>query len=187
MRAGRALTPVETKNLPGCAMNNSINPAPQLSRRHFLKSSSVAAAGMAALAEGPFVVTAHAAPDDPIRIGLIGCGGRGTGAVLDALGAATKVIYPDAGYHTESVAEGAVVQRKDLQVVALCDVFPDRLNTCRGQLKKLGINIPDEMCFTGFDGYKKLLAVPEINYVIQATPPHFRPQHLLDAIKAGKQ
>ena len=122
----------------------------------------------------------------PIKIGLIGCGGRGTGAILDALGAATKVIYPDAGYHTESVAEGAVVQRKDLQVVALCDLFPDRLNTCRQQLIKIGINIPDEMCFTGFDGYKKLLAVPEINYVIQATPPHFRPQHVLDAIKAGK-
>ena len=117
---------------------------------------------------------------------MIGCGGRGTGAVLDALGAATKVIYPDAGYHTETVQEGAAVNRKDIQVVALCDMFPDRLNTCREQLKKLGINIPDDKCFTGFDGYKKLLAVPEINYVIQATPPHFRPQHLLDAIKAGK-
>jgi predicted dehydrogenase len=157
-----------------------------VSRRQFLRNSSLAVASAAAVSNLPFIFTSHAAPDDPIRIGLIGCGGRGTGAVLDALGAATKVIYPDAGYHTESVEEGAVVKRKDLQVVALCDVFPDRLNTCRGQLAKLGISISDEKCFTGFDGYKKLLAVPEINYVILATPPHFRPRHLLDAITAGK-
>ncbi len=162
------------------------NPSGSVSRRRFLKSSSLAVAGAAAVSNLPFVLTGHAAPDDPIRIGLIGCGGRGTGAVLDALGAATKVIYPDAGYHTEDVADGAVVQRKDLQVIALCDVFPDRLHNCRQQLAKLGIQIPDDLCFTGFDGYKKLLAVPEINYVIQATPPHFRPQHLFDAIQAGK-
>jgi predicted dehydrogenase len=157
-----------------------------VSRRQFLRNSSLALAGAAAASKFPFVATSHATPDTAIKIGLIGCGGRGTGAVLDALGAATKVIYPDAGYHTESVAEGAVVQRKDLQVIALCDLFPDRLNTCRQQLNKLGVTIPDEMCFTGFDGYKKLLAVPEITYVIQATPPHFRPQHVLDAVKAGK-
>ena len=42
------------------------------------------------------------------------------------------------------------------------------------------------MCFTGFDAYKELLAVPEINYVILATPPHFRPAHLKAAIEAGK-
>jgi predicted dehydrogenase len=156
------------------------------SRRHFLRDSSLAVAGAAAAAPLPFVLTSHAAPDDPIRIGLIGCGGRGTGAVLDALGAATKVIYPASGYHTEDVAPGAKVGRKDIQVVALCDVFPDRLASCRENLRKLDLNIAPEMCFTGFDGYKKLLAVPEVNYVIQATPPHFRPQHLLDAIKAGK-
>lgn len=166
--------------------DHSISQASTVSRRQFLKNSTVAVAGAAAVSHIPFILTSHAAPDGPIRIGLIGCGGRGTGAVLDALGAATKVIYPDAGYHTEDVADGAVVERKDIEVVALCDVFPDRLNTCRRQLEKLGVNIPDERCFTGFDGYKKLLAVPEINYVIQATPPHFRPQHLLDAIKAGK-
>src|SRR4029079_1874547 len=129
-----------------------------LSRRSFLQNSSVAFLGAAAVSGLPFVVTRHSAPDEPIRIGLIGCGGRGTGAVLDALGAATKVIYPQAGYHTEDVAEGAVVHRKDIQVAALCDVFPDRLNTCRQQLSKLGIQIPSDMCFTGFEGYKQLLA-----------------------------
>jgi len=159
---------------------------PNVSRRGFLRDSSLVVAGAAAVSELPFVLTSHAAPDDPIRIGLIGCGGRGTGAVLDALGAATKVIYPGSGYHTEDVAAGATVARKDLQVVALCDVFPDRLGRCRENLKKLNIDIPDDHCFTGFDGYKQLLAIPEVNYIIQATPPHFRPQHLLDAIKAGK-
>ncbi len=160
--------------------------SPEYSRRQFLKDSSLAAAGAATLAQFPFVTTVHAAPDDPIRIGLIGCGGRGTGAVLNALGAATKVIYPSAGYHTEDVAQTGPIDRKDIQVVALADVFKDRLNACRDNLSKLSINIPDAMCFDGFDGYKKLLAVPEINYVILATPPHFRPAHLKAAIEAGK-
>lgn len=155
-----------------------------LPRRSFLKASALAAG--AALTKLPFVVTSHAANDDPIRIGLIGCGGRGTGAVLDALGAATKVIYPAAGYHTEDVAEGASLAGRNIEVIALADVFPDRIARCREQLRKLGMRIPDDHCFTGFDGYRQLLAVPEINYVIQATPPHFRPQHTLDAIKAGK-
>lgn len=155
-----------------------------LPRRSFLKASALAAG--AALTEAPFVITSHAANDDPIRIGLIGCGGRGTGAVLDALGAATKVIYPSAGYHTEDVAEGAALKGRNIQVVALCDVFQDRIDACRAQLRKLGMSVPDERCFSGFEGYRKLLAVPEINYVIQATPPHFRPEHVLAAIKAGK-
>src|SRR6185436_9202428 len=64
--------------------------------------------------------------------------------------------------------------------------FPDRMASCRANLGKLGVNIPAENCFTGFDAYKKLLAIPEINYVILATPPHFRPAHLKAAIEAGK-
>ncbi len=157
-----------------------------VSRRQFLENSSLAVAGAAATMQFPFVLTSHAAPDDPIRIGVIGCGGRGTGAVLDALGAATKVIYPQAGYHTEDVAQSAPFEMKNIKVVALADVFADRLNTCRQQLKKLGISIGDESCFVGFDAYQKLLAVSEINYVILATPPHFRPLHLRAAIEAGK-
>ncbi len=157
-----------------------------LSRRHFLKHSSLLAAGAAVAAEAPFVITSHAAADDPIRIGVIGCGGRGTGAALDALGAATNVIYPRAGYHTEDVAQGARLEQKNLRIAALADLFPDRLGRCRAQLKKLDMEIPDDQCFSGFDAYKKLLAIPEINYVILATPPHFRPQHLYAAIEAGK-
>ena len=157
-----------------------------LSRRHFLKHSSLALAGAAATAQFPFVTTSHAAPDDPIRIGIIGCGGRGTGAALNALGAATKVIYPNAGYHTEDVSKDATVTTKGVQVVALADLFKDRLARCRENLQALQINIPDDHCFTGFDAYKQLLALPDVNYVILATPPHFRPVHLKAAIEAGK-
>jgi predicted dehydrogenase len=157
-----------------------------VTRRDFLKHSSLAAAGAAALARFPFVTAAHAAPDDPIRIGLIGCGGRGTGALADALGAATDVNYPQAGYHTENIKANATTASKNIQVVALADVFQDRLNSCREQLQKLNITVPSEACFVGFDGYKKLLAMPAVNYVILATPPHFRPMHLKAAIEAGK-
>jgi predicted dehydrogenase len=157
-----------------------------LSRRHFLRHSSLALAGAAAAAQFPFVVTSQAAPDDPVRIGVIGCGGRGTGAVLDALGAATKVIYPGAGYHTEDVASNTKATAKGVQVTALADLFPDRLASCRDNLSKLGVNIADDHCFTGFDGYKKLLALSDVNYVILATPPHFRPAHLKAAVEAGK-
>ena len=156
------------------------------SRRQFLRHSSLALAGAAAAAHAPFVITAHAAPDDPIKIGVIGCGGRGTGAVLDALGAATQVIYPGSGYHTENVAKGTKATAQGVQVTALADLFPDRLSSCRDNLSQLQINVPDDHCFTGFDAYKQLLALPDVNYVILATPPHFRPIHLKAAIEAGK-
>ena len=143
-------------------------------------------AGAAAAAQLPFVITSHAASNDPIGVGLIGCGGRGTGAVLNVLGAATNVIYPNAGYHTEDVKPGTKTAQTGIRIVALADVFPDRLDRCRKQLHALEMNLADEYCFTGFEAYKKLLAVPEVNYVILATPPHFRPMHVKAAIEAGK-
>lgn len=170
-------------NTPG---NSSKLVPDSVSRRQFLRQSTAAAAGAAALAQMPFIITAHAAADDPIRIGLVGCGGRGTGAVADVLGAQTDVNYPSAGYHTENIKAGATAANRNVQVVALADVFEDRLNNCRDQLSKLNINVPKENCFTGFDGYKQLVQVPEVNYVILATPPHFRPQQLMAAIQAGK-
>src|SRR5215470_17729707 len=172
-------------NTPSSSSSGSMSEI-SLSRRQFLKRSSLAAASAATLSGVPFVLTSHAAPDDPIRIGLIGCGGRGTGAVADALGAATDVKYPSAGYHTENIVANASSLQKNVKVMALADMFPDRLNNCREQLQKLSMTIGDEYCFTGFDAYKKLLAVPEINYVILATPPHFRPIHMKAAIEAGK-
>jgi predicted dehydrogenase len=165
---------------------HSNDTTPAFSRRSFLKHSTLAAAGAAAASQLPFVVTSHAAPDDPIRVGVIGCGGRGGGAALDVLGAAADVVYPQAGYHTETVKAGATVKNKNVSVVALADVFPDRLATCRQNLSALGVKVPSEQCFVGFDAYQKLLAVPDVNYVILATPPHFRPVHLKAAIEAGK-
>jgi predicted dehydrogenase len=167
-------------------MNPHQPTAADVSRRSFLKHSTLATASATLAAQLPFVLTSHAAPDDPIRIGVIGCGGRGTGAMADALGAAVKSIYPSAGYHTEDVAEGAKAQAKGVSVVALADVFPDRLTRCREQARKLGFNIPDAHCFTGFNAYRQLLAMPEVNYVLLTTPPHFHPIHLKAAIEAGK-
>jgi predicted dehydrogenase len=166
-------------------MMNKHDRTADCSRRRFLKHSSAALAGVTAA--GTLAVhTSSAAEDFEVKIGLIGCGGRGTGAVLDALGAATRVIYPASGYHTEDVAQGASIEKKNIKVVALADLFEDRLGRCNDQLAKLGIRIPRERCFVGFDAYKQLLAIPEINYVIQATPPHFRPIHAKAAIEAGK-
>jgi predicted dehydrogenase len=156
------------------------------SRRQFIQKSSIALAGATAALQVPFVHGAPAGKDAGVKIGLIGCGGRGTGAVLDAIGASTVVIYPDEGYHTEDIAEGASIEKKDIQVVALADLFDDRLARCRSNLSRLGIDVPTQYCFTGFDAYQELLTHPEVNYVILATPPHFRPLHLKAAIEAGK-
>jgi predicted dehydrogenase len=158
-----------------------------LSRRSFLKNSSLTTAGMLAASQFPFVRTSQAALDDPIRVGVIGCGGRGSGAVLNVLGVETNVIYPKSGYHTEDVKTGARANSAtNVQVVALADVFEDRLANCRKNLAAVGVTVPTENCFTGFDAYEKVLAIPEINYVILATPPHFRPEQLMAAVQAGK-
>ncbi len=166
-------------------MDNSTSDTRDVSRRRFLKTSA-ALAGAAAASQLRMV---HAASSDSlgeVRIGLVGCGGRGTGALLDALGAATKVIYPQLGYHTEDVAEGASVERKDIKVAALADLFPNRLEQCRKQLSKLGIELPNNRCFTGFDACQQLLALSDVNYVLLATPPRFRAEQLEAAVKAGK-
>jgi len=104
------------------------------------------------------------APDGKIlKAGLIGCGGRGTGAAIN---------YLDAG--------------PNLQIVALGDVFQDRLDKCRAELKKQkNVEIPDEKCFLGFDSYEKVIDAG-VDVVLLCTPPHFRPQHVAAAVKAGK-
>jgi predicted dehydrogenase len=158
----------------------------ELSRRGFIHGSSLAVAGAIATLRAPHVHASSSEKDAGVKIGLIGCGGRGTGAVLDAVGAAVKSIYPEKGYHTEDVAEGATILRSDIQVLALADLFEERLARCHRNLAKVGLDVPKEQCFIGFDACEKLLAHPEINYVILATPPHFRPAHLKAAILAGK-
>jgi predicted dehydrogenase len=158
----------------------------ELSRRRFLQDTTLGAVGAAVTVQFPFVLTGSAAPDAPIRIGVVGCGGRGTGAALDAVGAATQVVYPTSGYHTEDAAKDARAVAKNVEVVALADVFPDRLQRCREQLDQAGMPVKADLCFTGFDAYQKLLAIQEVNYVILATPPFFRPAQLRAAVEAGK-
>ncbi len=99
----------------------------------------------------------------PIRAGVIGCGGRGTGAALNFLNAGN-----------------------DLSIITLADMFEDRMTGCRKKLKeKKGVEIPDELCFLGFDAYKKVLE-QDIDLVILATPPYFRPEMFKAAVEARK-
>ena len=98
-----------------------------------------------------------------LKAGLIGCGGRGTGAAGNFL---------DAG--------------PDLQIIALGDIFQDKLDQCRAQLKKeKNIEIADEKCFIGFDAYEKVID-SGVDVVLLCTPPHFRPAHVEAAVNAGK-
>jgi len=137
----------------------------RVSRRGFLK---VAAAGATAATAGFTILhKAHAANADLIKVGLIGCGGRGTGAAQDCLKSSDN-----------------------LKLVAMADVFQDRLDGCLAQIKKnkqLAENVavdPDH-CFTGFDAYKKLLAT-DINVALICSPIFFHSIHLMAAIEAGK-
>jgi predicted dehydrogenase len=137
-----------------------------LSRRDFVRSSAAATAGMVLPVPGAF-----ASGSDTIRVGLVGCGGRGTGAARDSLRGSTGV-----------------------ELVALGDVFPDRLDSCRENLAKLaledeqiaaGLRVTNELTFTGLDAYRGVIG-SDIDLVILATPPAFRPAHLAAAINAGK-
>jgi predicted dehydrogenase len=133
----------------------------ELNRRDFMVAAAVAAGASAAPA---FAIQRDTRQrGDRLRVGLVGCGGRGTGAAMDALSA------------------GA-----DVHVVALADVFADRLAECRAHLAAQGERgqVSESRCFSGFDGYLKLLD-SGVDLVILATPPHFRPIHLAAAVEAG--
>ena len=130
------------------------------SRREFLRTAAVA--GGAAALSFRSLPRAHAAGNDEIKIGLVGCGGRGKGAAANACSSAENV-----------------------KLVAVADVFKDRAEAAAQQLKKFGPVDPGNV-FAGLDAHEKLLALPELNYAILATPPGFRSQHIKAAIKAGK-
>ncbi len=104
------------------------------------------------------------APDGaPLKLGVIGCGGRGSGAMINFL---------DAG--------------PNLTVHALGDTFLDNVTACREKLKKeKNMEVADENIFVGFDAYEKVLA-SGVDVVILATPPHFRPMHFEAAVQARK-
>jgi predicted dehydrogenase len=134
-------------------------------RRDFLKKSGVAALGASIASRIGDIPAVHAAGSDEIRVGLIGCGGRGSGAANQVLRAAPNV-----------------------KLVAMGDAFEDRLESSRaGLLEKFKdlVDVPKERCFVGFDAYEKVIA-SDVNYIILATPPGFRPTHLKAAVAAGK-
>ena len=130
------------------------------SRREFLTTTTAVVAASGVLSALP---NAHAAGSDTIKVGLIGCGGRGTGAAEQCVGGGSNVT-----------------------LFAMGDMFPDNLQNARNNLKKLGdkINVSDDRCFTGFDAYKKVIEC--VDLVILATPPGFRPSHISATIEAGK-
>jgi predicted dehydrogenase len=138
---------------------SSPTPAP-VTRRDFLKQSSLAVAGAAAAVQFPAVLQAQA--KQPMNAVIIGLGGRGGGAGGDFLNAA-KIVGVDA------------------KIVAVADVFPQQAR--RG---KEAFGVPEDKCFSGFDAYKKALDVPGVNYAIIATPPGFRPPYFRACIDAGK-
>jgi len=144
------------------------------SRREFVKQTGLFAGGMMIL---PKLAGANffSGSDDVIKVALIGCGGRGTGAAMQAL-----------------------LSKQNVKLVAMADAFQDRLDRCyktitsddnedwsgaKGNIKDK-IDVPAERRFVGFDAYEK--AIPLADVVILATPPGFRPIHFEEAIKQGK-
>ena len=135
------------------------------SRRDFLRDSVVTIAGGHVISGLGGVPAVHASGNDLVKVALIGCGDRGTGAAAQAVTAAPNV-----------------------KLVAMADVFMDRLQKSRKLLvEKHGdkIDVPEERCFIGFDAYEKVLA-SDVTYVILTTPPGFRPQQIKSAVAAGK-
>ncbi len=141
-----------------------------LDRRAFLKNAT-AIAGTSVLLTNPFTSSAfYAQSADEVKVALVGCGGRGTGAAFQAL----------------SVKE-------NVKLVAMADAFRDRLDSCYNNLTsgraKEGqvaarVDVPEEHKFTGFDGYKKAMELADV--VILTTPPGFRPIHFEEAVRQNK-
>jgi predicted dehydrogenase len=131
-------------------------------RRDFLITSAATAASLAALAP-----QLHAAGSDVLKVGLIGCGNRGTGAATQALNADPNV-----------------------QLTAMADMFGDKLKFSLDTLRRdekiaAKVQVPQEHCYTGFDAYKGVIG-SGVDVVLLTTPPHFRPLHLRAAVDAGK-
>lgn len=138
---------------------------PPLSRRSLLAGGAALLGGVAVGSLPiPSARAATARRSKALRVGVIGCGGRGTGAAVNMLEASPLT-----------------------RIVALGDVFSDRLESCRSRLaEKDGdrANVSAEMCFTGFDAYRRVLGAG-VDIAILATPPGFRPAHIEAAFAAG--
>lgn len=138
-------------------MDNSLHPT----RRDFVKAATAVSLAAALPDFGVF-----AAGADTIKVGVIGCGGRGTGAAIDCLTA-------DPG----------------IEIVAMGDLVSDRLESSLARLTKdfaARVKVPPDRRFTGFDAYAKVCACQDVNLIVTAAPPGFRPIHLKAAIDAGK-
>src|SRR5258706_13919239 len=137
--------------------------AGQPSRRDFVRGA--AAVGAAAIAAGSMPRFVHAAENNTLKIGLVGCGGRGGGAAINALKADSNI-----------------------KLIALGDMFKDKLDAgllnLKGSPLKAQVDVPPQRQFTGWDGYKGVIEACDV--VLLATPPHFRPMHLKAAVEAGK-
>jgi predicted dehydrogenase len=132
-------------------------------RRDFLKTSALVTGGLMM----PFSMPgAYASGSDEIKLAVIGCGGRGTGAVFQAL---------ETGHN--------------IRLVAMADAFRDRLDSSyEPMLQKYGkekIDVSEDRKFVGFEGYKEAIKLADV--VILASPPGFRPDHFEEAVKQGKQ
>jgi len=133
------------------------------SRREFIHRS--AATGIAAYGALSLARSAHAAGSDTIKIGLVGCGGRGSGAAANAMNTG-----------------------KDVRLVAMADLFDNRLQDSRQRLQKMypeQVTVDDDHCFVGFDAYEKLIQ-SGVDVVLIACTSHFHPVMLNAAIDAGK-
>ncbi len=142
-------------------MTEHSKPTDVITRREFVRATAVGATA-GALLGAPLV---HAGGLDTIRIGLVGCGGRGTGA-------ATQALDADPG----------------VRLVAMGDMFSDRLSTSLDRLRShapLRVKVPADRQFIGFDACRRVID-SDVDVVLLTTPPHFRPAHLAAAIDAGK-
>jgi predicted dehydrogenase len=142
---------------------NSTGVAP-LTRRDFLRATSTAVASSAVLGSLAIERAAHAAGTDELKLALIGCGGRGSGAANQALSTKGKV-----------------------KLVAMADVFKDRLESSLANLKQAHpdkVEVPASNQFVGFDAYKQAIALADV--VVLGTPPGFRPDQFAEAVKQGK-
>jgi len=147
------------------------NPFFTTSRREFMKAGSAAVVGSVVASSFPMSANAFYSSDDVIKIGIIGCGGRGTGATVQAL--STK---------------------QNIKLVAMADAFSDRLEESYEQITNPDaehagavagrFDVPAERRFVGFDAYKQL--IPLVDVVLIATPPGFRPIHFEAAVAADK-
>lgn len=154
----------------------------KMNRRDFLQRSTILGVGgivgvsaLASACKGPKYVPLRkpeeyyipelpdkAAPGREIKVGVIGCGGRGSGAIQNLFDAADGI-----------------------KLTALGDVFPDRLEGLRKMAaEKLGQEVPDENCFIGFDAYQKVID-SGVDMIIDTTPPVFRPDHFKYAVQKG--